>query len=229
MKSDNATPHASGVYDVQVRNTIPCYDWFIRETIDLVRAFAPEAKVWLDTGAGTGNLVTAAYDLFPRTRFLLADPSEGMLELAASKLSRFDKKRVTVLQPADTAGLTKVTAERPDVITAVQSHHYLRPEGRVEATRTCYGLLADGGLYVTFENVAPFTEEGLRTGLARWGRFESEHGKSATDVAAHLARYGKEYFPITVEEHLELLRATGFRTVEILWVSQMQAGFWAVK
>ena len=36
-------------------------------------------------------------------------------------------------------------------------------------------------------------------------------------------------FPITIEQHLEMLKNAGFKSVNILWVSYMQAGFWAIK
>ena len=31
------------------------------------------------------------------------------------------------------------------------------------------------------------------------------------------------------EEHIKLLRECGFRSVDLLWTSYLQAGFWAVK
>lgn len=34
---------------------------------------------------------------------------------------------------------------------------------------------------------------------------------------------------ITIEEHLTLLRNSGFRVVEILWRSYLQAGFYCIK
>ena len=34
---------------------------------------------------------------------------------------------------------------------------------------------------------------------------------------------------MTVEEHLNLMRESGFRVVELLWFSNMQAGFWGMK
>jgi tRNA (cmo5U34)-methyltransferase len=37
------------------------------------------------------------------------------------------------------------------------------------------------------------------------------------------------FFPITVEEHLSLLKKMGFNAVELLWYSYMQAGFYCVK
>jgi tRNA (cmo5U34)-methyltransferase len=66
-------------------------------------------------------------------------------------------------------------------------------------------------------------------GKKNWGRFQAGCGKSSMEVEAHLARFDKEYFPITVEEHLELYREVGFTTVEVLWYSYMQAGFYCMK
>lgn len=229
MPNDNSTPHSSGVYDTQVRSTIPNYARFAEETIDLVRVQAPECPVWLDTGAGTGDLILHAYDNFPKTRFLLADPSEAMLEQAREKLCGITGGRIDFLEPAGTTELRKVFTGKANVVTAIQSHHYMRAPERENATKVVYDALAENGLYVTFENVAPFTETGVQAGLARWGLFQVRSGRSFDTVEKHLSRYGEEYYPINIEQHLALLRKTGFRVVEILWYSHMQAGFWAVK
>jgi len=60
-------------------------------------------------------------------------------------------------------------------------------------------------------------------------RFQMERGKSAGATASHIKRFGVEYFPVTVEEHISLLRETGFKIVELLWFSYLQAGFYAIK
>nr|WP_321416969.1 hypothetical protein [uncultured Methanomethylovorans sp.] len=54
-------------------------------------------------------------------------------------------------------------------------------------------------------------------------------GKSQEEVDKHIARFDMKYFPIIVEAHLKLLGETGFRTVEILCYSYMQAGFYCIK
>jgi tRNA (cmo5U34)-methyltransferase len=54
-------------------------------------------------------------------------------------------------------------------------------------------------------------------------------GKSQEEVDKHLARFGVEYFPITIEDHLKLLKETGFKNVELFWCSYMQAGFYGIK
>ena len=65
--------------------------------------------------------------------------------------------------------------------------------------------------------------------LRRWSKFLSDHGASPEEIQMHIARRGTEVFPITIEEHLALLKKCGFRSVNLLWVSYLQAGFWAVK
>lgn len=48
-------------------------------------------------------------------------------------------------------------------------------------------------------------------------------------VHNHMKRRGAEVFPITIAEHIELLKSCGFKCVELLWFSYMQAGFFAIK
>lgn len=225
---DNSTPHSAAIYDAQVRNTIPHYDLFHQETLNLIKAMHLEPKNWLDTGCGTGTLVQKASPAFPKTHFILADPSKEMLKIAKSKLAGVSGGTVDFLEPTDTQNLPRDIAKL-DVVTAIQAHHYGSPVERRKATRVCFDLLVPGGVYVTFENICPLTELGLRIGKENWRNFQLSTGKDAETVDKHLQRFGAEFQPITVEEHLALLRETGFSTVEMLWYSVMQAGFYAVK
>ena len=103
-----------------------------------------------------------------------------------------------------------------------------RPE-RIKAQRACREVLKPGVLFVTFENIAPRTAEGVRFALAAWKNFLMDNGRTEQEADQHLARYGKELLPITAEEHLDALAQAGFGVVEIFWYSQMQAGFYAIR
>lgn len=225
MQSDNATPHTAETYDQQVRRTLPYYDCFHEETLNLIKASGLAPKTWLDTGCGTGTLTQKAIAQYPETHFLLADPSSVMLQVAKQKLQ--GNTNVAFVE-APTENLTDI-ATRFDVITAIQSHHYSTEEGRQEATQVCYNLLNPKGLYVTFENVRPFTQQGTAIDLANWKNWQIRSGKPQAQAEAHIKRFGVEYHPITVEEHLSLLRKAGFSVVELLWYSCMQAGFYCIK
>ncbi len=227
--SDNSTPHKAAQYDAEILRTVPFYHLFHTETIDLVRTLLPDVSVWLDTGCGTGYLAEQALPLLPGVRFLLADPAPPMLDQARKRLAHFPPAAVRFLGAMATEELLGAVPETPQVISAIQCHHYGREEVRRRATGVCFRLLEGGGLYISFENIQPDTPRGIEIALDRWLRFQREAGRSAQAVEEHRSRFGKNYFPITVAKHLKLLRTTGFSVVEVFWLSQMQAGFYAIK
>jgi tRNA (cmo5U34)-methyltransferase len=226
--NDNKTAHMAKEYDGKVRITIPNYEFFHSETINLVKTVRPEPEKWLDTGCGTGTFVLFAMKVFNNTSFVLADPSVEMLAIAKEKLSQPGSIRAEVMQPVSSEEID-LPDKNFDVITAIQAHHYLDVKGRKGATRNCFRMLKSGGIYITFENIRPLSEKGIKIGLERWKQLQISQGKTDAEAENHTRRFGVEYFPITITEHMELLREVGFSTVELLWFSYMQAGFYAVK
>ena len=116
-----------------------------------------------------------------------------------------------------------------DVITAVMVFHYFKKEARREAIQKCYRNLHSNGIFITFENFAPYSEVGKHLLLDRWRAYQLSQGRSGESCNKHLGRYGSEFFPISISEHLELLRQCGFIQAEVLWVSNMQVGLLGVK
>jgi len=227
---DNLTAHKAADYDEHVRRMIPFYEVIHNQVIQLAQAVRPDANVWVDTGCGTGYLVEQAMAAFPNTKFILADPSEAMLEQTRKRLTSTPLERLTILPAVDSTMLgSQVKPGSVDVVTAIQCHHYLQPDGRRRAVRACFDLLTPGGLFVTSENIAARTEEGTKIGLKRWKAFQMTQGKSEEEADKHLARYGTEFFPITVDQHVQVFAEVGFRVVELFWFSEMQAGFYGVK
>jgi Methylase involved in ubiquinone/menaquinone biosynthesis len=224
-KFDNSTPHLSSNYDEQVRNTIPYYDCFHIETIHLIKSTSTYPRIWLDTGCGTGSLIERALDRFKETTFIMADPSPEMLDVAKDKFRNND--RVKFLDPVGTQNID--IEFKANVITAIQAHHYLTKQAREKATQVCFDLLEDKGIYISFENIRPFSFEGVQLGKAYWTHFQLSKGRDIDSVNKHMERFDSEYFPLTVEEHLKLLRASGFKIVELFWYSYMQAGFYGIK
>lgn len=159
----------------------------------------------------------------PDTCFIMADPSEGMLEIA-KKRAGSDPRYIRCC-----TGSLDLPDCSVDVITAVLSHHYCTEDERRAAETNCFRMLRPGGIYVTVEHTAPYTAEGLRIGMEVWRSKQISAGKSSKDADEHMKRYDTEYFPIGIEEHMELMSSIGFDTVELFMRSYMQAGFYAIK
>jgi tRNA (cmo5U34)-methyltransferase len=226
---DNRSSHKSNDYDLEIIDTIPYYESFHDESLKIIKTILDDPDVWLDTGCGTGTLVQKALKVFDNTYFILADPSLEMLNLAKNKLSKHFPDRVYFLEPTGTENITLDDDCKPNVITAIQSHHYMSLNERFEATKNCYGLLKHNGIFITFENVRPTTASGVEIVKEYWKNFQESRGRDEKKVEMHLKRFDVEYFPITIDEHISLLKKSGFSIVEMFWRSYMQAGFYCIK
>lgn len=221
---DNLSAYSSDDYDKRISTVLPYYSEFHFQILDLIDSLDLDKAKWLDTGCGTGSLVKKAAEKYDNADFTLCDPSVEMLGKSKNKLEIY--KNISYVNISS----QQLNFENEfDIITAVQAHHYLNREQRNEATRRCFNALKDGGVYVTFENIALSNEISDKIGTDRWKRYLKSHGKSKIEVEAHVNRRGTEVFPITIEEHLNLIKDCGFKSVDILWASYMQAGFFAIK
>ena len=230
MDTDSAAALNPSDYNRAIRKIMPYYDTIHNETIGLVRAIKPNVTCWLDTGCGTGQLVELALPLFPSTLFVLVDPSEAMLGVARSRLGDPSSGRVCFLPPSGSENLAVFQLDaRPQVITAILSHHYFSLSERRKAVQLCREILEDGGVFVSFENIDFGVPRFNEIALERWSSYQIELGRTPAEAELHRKRFKTRYFPITIDEHLHLLRTTGFRDSGIFWLSFMQAGFFAIK
>lgn len=137
---DNISAFDAAEYDHEIKRTIPYYEDFYKQVVEVAKVQFENPVKWLDVGCGTGKMAEAA-----------------------------------------------------------------------------------------FENFAPYSEAGRELYLKRWKAFQIAQGQSITESEKHIERYGKNYFPVTISEQVDVLRQCGFGTVEILWVSNMQVGLLGIK
>ena len=221
--NDNATPLSAKEYDSEINKTIPFLSEFYDQTLDVIEQCGFAAMDWLDLGCGTGTLEAFALQRFPNVHFVLLDPSEKMLDQAKDKLREYEIEYIngksTDINYSDTF----------DVITAIQSHHYMSEDERVLAVKKVFRALKKDGIFVCFENVIPGDDALKQRELLRWGRYQQRHGKTAEEALEHNKRCGVNYFPLTVQQHIDLLMKTGFQAVHVFWISYMQMGIYGIK
>lgn len=128
---------------------------------------------------------------------------------------------------SDISGLN--FSEEFDIVTAVLVCHYLKPPERKAALQNCFRALKKGGILITAENFAPSGNILEKLYLKRWESFQLERGRSPEVCRKHLERYGKDYFPITVSESLDMPRECSFAESEVFALSCCQAAFISVK
>ncbi len=223
MSNDNTTPMNAKEYDAKINDTIPYYSEFYDQTLSVVNQKNFSAIRWLDLGCGTGELERKAAKMFPDIQFVMVDPSKEMLEQAKEKNMNIQGRYLC-------AGSDSIEfSDEFEAVTAIESHHYMKPEEREKATHNVYRALHKSGIYITFENVIPEALEVKEFELQRWGKYQLEHGKSEKEVKAHIARCGVSYFPLTINQHINLLKSCGFTDVHVFWYSYMQMGVYAIR
>jgi len=227
-KIDNKTPFNSNIYDKNIRMTLPFYKEFYTETADIIKTITPTPRNWLDTGCGTSHMIEVASKEFVNTNFYISDPSKEMIEISEQKLNQNNIKHKT-LGSHKTEDIPDSYNNKFNVITAILSHHYLNKNERTEAFNKCYDLLENKGVFVNFEITKPTSDTATKISIERWKNAQISMGKTEDQATKHLSRYGKEYYPITLNEHISLLKQSGFKTIELFWLSHMQAGFYAIK
>ncbi len=221
---DNRSAFTVNDYYENVRRVIPFYDVIHDQIVSLIKTCFGERPVsLLDTGCGTGSLELKLCKNLNLSELVLCDPSEKMLASAKERLQGIPCEFFC-------RGSEQLEFRNSfDVVTAVQSHHYFDRAAREKAVSNCFGALKSGGMFICFENTAPFSEVGKRLMLSRLESFELLSGRTHEEVKAHSARYGTEFFPLSIKEHLELLKKTGFSVYELFWHSYMQSGFYGIK
>ncbi len=211
-------------YDRDILNTIPYYDEVYNQIADVVSVtFLNKAVSWLDIGCGTGKMAKVVLEQCNVDKMICTDHSSAMLEAARQKIS---SSYVEFLR----LPMKEINYDSQfDVITAILVNHYLAYEERMIAVRNCYNSLREKGIYITFENFAPCDETMKKLYLKRWEKYQCNKGKSMKECKKHLSRYNTEYFPITIQEQIRILKECGFMSVEIFLCSYMQVGILARK
>lgn len=150
--NDNKSAFRSNDYDRKITQTLPFYEQFYEQVIELVKAFHCNAVKWLDAGCGTGKMGSAAFANFDDIeKFVFCDASEEMIKIAKERFKNHNAEFLV-------CDIQKLAyADEFDIITAIQVNHYLRFDERRIALRKCYEALKENGLFNSFENFAPFT------------------------------------------------------------------------
>ena len=190
-------------------------------------ATTPHASHVLDIGCGAGNYSLKLLQALPTLDVTLVDLSRPMLDRAVERLRPLATGAIATEQ-ADIRTL-ELGHARFDIILAAAVLHHLRTDAEWEAVfAKCHAALRPGGSLWIADFVAHSTEAVQALMWDRYGAYLAQLG-GATYRDRVFEYVAKEDTPRPLLFQVDLLRAVGFRTVDILHKNSCFAAFGAVK
>jgi tRNA (cmo5U34)-methyltransferase len=190
-------------------------------------AVNPGARALLDVGCGAGNYALKLLQALPDMDVTLLDLSRPMLERARQRVGAATRGAVTPVQ-GDVREV-ELGRERFDVITAAAVLHHLRGDDEWRAVfAKLHDSLRPGGSLWVADLVCHALPPVQTLMWARYGEYLTrlKGPQYREQVYAYVER---EDTPRSLPYQTDLLRAAGFRAVEVLHKTNCFAAFGAVK
>lgn len=187
----------------------------------------PEAAHLLDAGCGAGNYTLKMLSKLPGLHCTLIDLSKPMLDKAYERVSQVSKHEVTIIQgdlrEAD------IPSSHFDIILAGAVLHHLRDDADWEHVfAKLFNVLKPGGCLMISDLIRQETEILNDFIRERYGDYLEKNG-GADYKSKVLAYIEKEDSPRSLNYQFDLMKKTGFNSVELLHKNICFAAYAGIK
>ncbi|HVU34305.1 MAG TPA: class I SAM-dependent methyltransferase [Opitutaceae bacterium] len=187
-------------------------------------ATTPQAKAVLDLGCGAGNYSLKLRELLPDARFTLVDLSVPMLERARARLG----PAAAEVRPADIRSLEFADHSFDVILAAAVLHHLRTAREWEEMFGRLHRWLAPGGSVWIFDLVTHDIGAIQQLLWSRYGQYLEGLGGAA--YREKVFQYIEaEDTPVSLGYQLDLLRRSGFQSIDVLHKNSCFAAFGARK
>jgi tRNA (cmo5U34)-methyltransferase len=221
----------TAVFDDMLDRSVPYYSEIQRMVAELAADFArPGTKIY-DLGCSTANSFLQIQQRMAGggkdVEFVGFDDSEEMLEKARRKLAAAKFDRPVTLQYAD----LNLGVETPNasVVMLVLTLQFIRPLYRERLIQSIYRGMVDNGCLIIVEKVLGEHSTFNRLFIQHYYEMKARNGYSEMEIAQKREALENILVPYRLEENKELLRAAGFRHVDVFFKWYNFCGMIAIK
>ncbi|MBN1563329.1 MAG: class I SAM-dependent methyltransferase [Anaerolineae bacterium] len=217
----------AAAYSQQDPIYLPDYASALALVIEALCAALPDEPTILDLGAGTGNLARRVLGAIPNSYVTLIDFSLNMLSEAPDVLADFKGRYNTICEDFFAFDMPPATFD--GIVSSFAIHH---ARGRAEYGRLYQRIrswLKPGMVFACCDVVAGSNQQWTAMNEAGWQQHLRAAEFDDATIAHIFANYRVEDTPISLPEHLTLLREAGFAHVDVLWKKHNFAVYCAQK
>ena len=115
------------------------------------------------------------------------------------------------------------------VVSSLALHHLETKEDKLEFYRKIYSCLNDGGIFVNADVVLASTEALQQCYMTQWKNFMLRNVPKDEVDSKWIPAYYEEDRPVSMIEHFEMLKDSGFKIMDVVWKYYNFAVYMAIK
>lgn len=216
------------VFDDMVNRSIPFYSHMQTVVADIAEYFSKDNTNVYDLGCSTGNTLIRLQKRLKQKNINIIgiDNSSPMIEKTKKKLKRTPDKRIKLVK----ADITKnLKIEKASIVIIDWTLQFINPSSRNSLIKNIYkGLIPKGCLIVNEKIISPNPVLD-KTFRFFYHNFKKRNKYSRLEISRKREALENILVPYTVEENIELLKAVGFKHVDIFFKWHNFTGFLAIK
>ncbi len=200
-------------FDSLILKLIPYYREMVTSLVTVIPFDTSKPIKVLDLGCGTGNVSKAVKERFPKSRITCIDLAENMIEMARSKLSRYNDIKY---QRGDFREL-EFEKGYDVVVSSLALHHLPRDEEKKEIYSRIYDTLRKGGVFYNSDIVLGSSNYLNNLYMEKWKDFMLKNLSLDEIEEKWIPKHREEDFPVCLLDHLDWLCNTGFKDLDVVW------------
>jgi tRNA (cmo5U34)-methyltransferase len=223
----NFGTETADVFDDMLARSVPFYNETQRMIGEMVEDLAVDGTNIYDLGCSTCSAFRHLAHTTKDVTFIGIDASAAMLERAQQELQRAGFSRRYELRQQDLHKGLQI--ENASVVIMNLTLQFVRPLHRERLLRTVFDGLNHQGALILVEKVLAHETLASRLFIKYYHDMKRRNGYSDIEIAQKREALENVLIPYRLEENEQLLRSTGFTTVEIFFKWYNFCGMLAVK
>ena len=200
-------------FDNTILKLIPRYDDMISCMVSVIPFDNYDEFKLLDLGSGTGNITKAVKKKYLHSKVSCIDIAENMIHIAQIKLE-------------DYTDISYYTGDFSDfdfdekydvIVSSLALHHIKTDEDKKSFYSKIYSALKEGGVFLNSDVVLGSNEKLNQIYRKNWIDFMIMNLPEEEVMKKWIPKQIEEDFPAPLNKHLEWLKETGFKSIDVVW------------
>ena len=219
----------ASVFDDMVSRSVPMYKESMMAAVSLSKSFVKSNSRVYDIGCSTGSLLIKFAELFADDSLQLVgiDSSQFMLNEAKKKILKANLTPKIILKKQDIE--QKININDASVVFMNYTLQFLRPLNRQKVLDQIFLGMKNNSALIIIEKVLGNDSLFNRMYIDLYFRYKASVGYSDIEIKNKRESLENVLIPYRIDENIELLKRSGFKSIDIFFKWFNWSGIIAVK